>query len=35
MPCKKEFKSKEAKRKYEAFKHIHVKKIKKKGGKKK
>lgn len=29
MPCKsKHFKSKEAKRKYEAYKHIHVKKRK-------
>jgi len=29
MPCKpKKFKSKEAKRKYEAFKHIHIKKKK-------
>jgi len=28
MPCEKKFKSKESKRKYEAFKHIHVKKKK-------
>jgi len=28
MPCQKKFKSKEAKRKYEAYKHMHVKKKK-------
>ena len=25
MPCKKKWKSKDSKRKYEAYKHIHIK----------